>query len=369
VTRRPLREARIDLAAISRNVEVLRRTAGTEHAMAVVKADGFGHGAVPVARAALRGGADWLGVVDVPEAMELRAAGIREPVLAWLHGPDEGFGEAIAAGIDLGVSHRAELERVVAAGHARVQLMVDTGLSRNGAVPDEWEDLFAAAAEHERRGRLRVRGVFSHLANAGEAADAVQLAQFERAVALARCAGLEPELTHLAASAAALRRPAARLDMVRLGLGVYGLSPLTGCTSASLGLTPAMELSSAVVSVKRVAAGVGVSYGYDFRTTCPTTLALVPLGYADGVPRHASAGGPVSIGGSTYRVAGRVAMDQIVVEVGDGRVAPGDRAVVFGDPGTGAPSADDWAGVAGTINYEIVTRVGPRVERTYLDAS
>jgi alanine racemase len=248
-----------------------------------------------------------------------------------------------------------------------VHLKVDTGLGRNGIAPGDWAEVFAAAAAHERAGRVTIRGLWTHLAGAD---DDSQLASFDEARQAAASAGLTPELFHAGATAAALRTPRARLDLVRLGIGMYGLSPFSADDgeapdAAALGLTPAMTLSATVVSAKRVAVGTGVSYGHDYVTPRETTLALVPLGYADGVPRHASSRVPVWINGTTYRVAGRVAMDQLVVDVGDDPVAVGDRAVLFGDPATGVPSADDWAAAAGTINYEIVTRIGPRVKRVY----
>jgi alanine racemase len=371
MTDHPLREARIDLGAIAHNVGILRGRvgagAGGPLTMTVVKADGYGHGAVPVARAAVEAGTDWLGVVELREALALREAGIVAPLLAWLHDPAASFGAAIAAGVDIGVSYLAQLERVAeASGTAQVQLKVDTGLSRSGAQRAEWEELFAAAAALERRGRLRVRGLWSHLSNTSEADDLAQLAEFETAIGLASSAGLEPELKHLAATAGALRLPSTRFDLVRTGVGSYGLSPFDDASSADLNLRPAMELSAAIVSVRRVPAGTGISYGYDYRTERETTLVLVPLGYADGIPRISAAAPLVSIGGRRYPVAGRVAMDQFVVDVGDDAVSIGDRAIVFGDPETGVASATDWADAAGTINYEIVTRIGPRVDRVYL---
>ncbi|MEX1079684.1 MAG: alanine racemase [Homoserinimonas sp.] len=367
---RPLREARIDLAAISANVETLRRIAGTEFAMAVVKADGYGHGAVQSARAALDGGADCIGVADASEAFALRAAGITAPLLAWLHNPESTFDAELAAGIELGVSYAEQLERVAAAGGrasapARVHLKLDTGLGRNGVETAGWESIFTAAAEHERRGRIRVVGVFSHLSGTSRADDLAQVAEFERAAEMAESAGLVIERRHLAATAGAIRVPESRFDMVRLGVGIYGLSPFDDTTAAELGLRPAMELSAAVISVKRVPANTPVSYNYTYRTPGESTLALVPLGYGDGISRHASGKGPVMIAGQIYPVAGRVAMDQLVVDVGDDPVSIGDRAVLFGDPATGAPSAEDWAAAAGTINYEIVTRIGGRVERSW----
>jgi alanine racemase len=362
-----MREAVIDLGAISANVETLRAAVGADvRSMVVVKADGYGHGAVPAARAALAGGADWLGVVDIDEALALRAAGIDAPVLTWLHDAAADFDAAVAAGVDIGVSYLDQLDRVAAAsGRASVQLKVDTGLGRNGAAPGDWAEFFAAAAAHERAGRIAVRGVWSHLANAGDDHDRAQVASFTSAIEAARAAWLDPELTHLAASGAALRVPAARFGLVRFGVSAYGLSPFDDQDAAALGLHPAMELAASVVSTKRVPEGTGVSYGHTYVTQAETTLALVPLGYADGIPRHASNRGPVSIGGSTHRIAGRVAMDQFIVDVGDAPVAVGDRAIVFGDPANGVPSADDWAAAAGTINYEIVTRIGARVVRRY----
>jgi alanine racemase len=363
---RPFREARVDLAAIAHNVRAIQTVVGDSAVMAVVKAGGYGHGAVPVARAALDGGADWLGVVDVDEAHELRAAGVTAPILAWLHDPGRGFDDAIAEGVDLGLGSVEQLDRAAAAsGTAMVQLKVDTGLSRGGAERGEWASLFRAAAEHERRGRLKVRGLWSHLANAGDAEDLAQVAQFEEAIGLAADAGLTPELIHLAASAGALRVPSSRFGLVRAGIGLYGLSPFEDATSASLGLRPALELSAAITSVRRVPAGTGVSYGYTHRTAGDSTLALIPLGYSDGIPRSASGRGPVLINGTIYRVAGRIAMDQFVVDLGSDVAAVGDRAILFGDPAVGFPSAEDWAEAAGTINYEIVARLGARIERTY----
>lgn len=359
-----MREALIDTSAIARNVETLRCAVGDVTTMVVVKANGYGHGAIAAARAAVAGGADWLGVADIDEALPLRAAGIRTPVLAWLHDPAQRFDEAIAAGVDLGVSYVEQLDRVAAAsGVARVHLKVDTGLGRNGAAPQEWRSFFAAAAAHQRAGRIVVVGVFSHLAGVS---DPEQVALFERALAEAAAADITVELAHIAASGAALALPSSRFDMVRLGITAYGLSPFVGATAGVPALVPAMRLSGAVVSAKRVTAGTGVSYGHQHVAARDTTLALIPLGYGDGIPRHASGSGPVSINGTRYVVAGRVAMDQVVVDVGDDRVAVGDRAIFFGDPATGVPSADEWAEASGTINYEIVTRIGPRVTRRYV---
>ncbi|WP_396657584.1 alanine racemase [Microbacterium sp.] len=361
-----LREAVIDTAAITENVRHLRRLTGTE-LIAVVKADGYGHGAERAALAAIAGGADRLGVADVEEAMALRRAGIFAPLMAWLHEPGASFAEPAAAGVELGISSFDQLQQAAAAASASrptvVHLKLETGLSRNGIAPADWGVVFAEAARLERIGRLRVLGLFSHLANASPEADLAAVRAFERGVIAAAAVGLNPPLRHIAATHAAIALPEARLNCVRVGLGIYGLSPFEGRSSAELGLRPAMTLRGEVAAVRRVPADTGVSYGHDHRTARETTLALVPLGYCDGVSRAAGGRGPVVIGGRRFTVAGRVAMDQFVVDVGDAPVAVGDEAVLFGDPTLGVPSADDWADACGTINYEIVTRIGHRVRR------
>ncbi|MBN9202692.1 MAG: alanine racemase [Microbacterium chocolatum] len=363
----PFREALVDVSAIEHNVRHLRALTGSE-VIAVVKADGYGHGAVRSAAAALAGGAARLGVADVGEALALRRGGIDAPVLAWLHAPGEDFREAAAHGIELGISRYEQLQQAAAAASAdhpvAVHLKLETGLSRNGVAPADWRVLFAEAARLERIGHLRVRGIFSHLSNTSVDDDRAALRRFEEGLGAAAVAGLAPPLRHLAASHAAIALPEARFGCVRLGVSIYGLSPFDDKTSADLGLRPAMTLRAPVAAVRRVPAGAGVSYGYTHRTDAETTLALVPLGYADGVPRQASSAGPVVIGGRRFAVSGRIAMDQFVVDVGDHPVAVGDEAVLFGDPTLGMPSADEWARAADTINYEIVTRIGPRVVRT-----
>ncbi|MGO4592932.1 alanine racemase [Leifsonia sp. 2TAF2] len=363
------RERVVDLDAVSANVARLRELLGTRHAMAVVKADAYGHGAVESARAALAGGADWLGVAEIAEGLALREAGITAPVLAWLHDPDEDFAQAARANLDLGLSSLAQLEAAAAArANDRpvfVQLKVETGLSRNGIPESEWDAVFTRARELEAGGHIVVRGVFSHLSNASAEDDRAAVAVFEGALERAAAAGLTPELRHIAASAAALSLPEARFDLVRLGIAVYGLSPFGRDSAVELGLRPAMTLRGRVAAVRRVPAGKGVSYDYTYRTETESTLVLVPLGYAEGIPRHASNRGPVSIGGRTFRISGRVAMDQFVVDVGDLDVQVGDEVVLFGDPATGVPGADDWAEAADTINYEIVTRLGGRLKRSF----
>ncbi|HTF08682.1 MAG TPA: alanine racemase, partial [Asanoa sp.] len=334
----PLATAEIDLDAIAANVRTIAAVAGTD-LMAVVKADGFGHGAVPVARAALAAGATWLGVTSSAEALALRAGGITAPVLSWLHRPDENFGPVLAAGVDVAVSTVPHLRAVAAAAARRgqpamVQLKVDTGLSRNGARGTDWADLVALSRAYESAGSVRVRGIWSHLADADRPGSPLvrrQVAAFRGAVRVARNAGLDPVLLHLANSAAALTQPATRFDICRIGLALYGVDPFDGqdlaATQLPIGaaLRPAMTLRSTVVNLKRVPAGTAVSYGGDHITAAPTTLALVPVGFADGLPRSVEGRASVWVGGARCPVVGRIAMDQCVVDVGD-------RPVRLGDP-------------------------------------
>ncbi|SIM80137.1 alanine racemase [Micromonospora cremea] len=370
-----LGEAVVDLDAIASNVRTIASIAGTE-LMAVVKADGFGHGAVPVARAALLAGAGWLGVTSASEALALRSAGITAPTLSWLHRPDDDFDQLIAAGVDVGVSTTTHLQAVVDAAHrlgvpATVQLKADTGLSRNGAAGDDWPELVGWARKYEVEGGIRVRGVWSHLADAdapGSPGLASQVAVFEEALRVARSAGLDPDLVHLANSAAALAAPRTRFDLCRIGLALYGVDPFGGTGPGDVGLRAAMTLRTTVVNVKRVPAGTGVSYGPGYVTGAPTTLALLPLGYADGLTRAAEGRAEVWLGGRRRPIVGRIAMDQCVVDVGDLPVAIGDRVVVFGpDRGDHAqPTVAEWARWAGTNPHEILTGVGARVARDHL---
>ena len=366
--------AEVDLDAVRANVTELARRAGSAAVMAVVKADGYGHGMVPSARAALDGGASWLGVAFVEEALALRAAGIDAPVLAWLLTPHSDVRAAIDANIDVSVSADWTLELVSAAAQqsgrrARVHLKVDTGLGRAGAIGAGWPALVENAAKQQAEGVIDVVGVWSHLAHADAPAHPTidkQRAAFVEALDVAARAGLQPQVRHLANSAATLVLPQTHFDLVRPGVAVYGLSPGPQVGRAGdLNLRPVMRLSAEVALVKRVPAGQGVSYGHRYTTTASTQLALVPVGYADGVPRHATNVGPVQINGRRFVVSGTVCMDQFVVDVGEHPVSAGDVAVLFGPGEDGEPTADDWAAAIGTINYEIVTRVGSRVPRTY----
>lgn len=345
-------EAVVDLGAIRHNVGVLRAAAPGAAVLAAVKADGYGHGAVPVARAVLEAGASWLGVVLVEEGVALREAGLDAPILVMMEPPPGAGAVAKAYDIDLGVGSPESLADAADAG-ARVHLKVDTGLSRGGSL--DLPSLLSAA----RAAGADVRAVWSHLACAdtvGAESNAAQLARFADALAVAG----DVPLRHLANSAATLTLPESHYDLVRPGIAVYGLTPVPG---RDFGLRPAMTLRARVALTKRVPGGTGVSYGHRYVTARETTLALVPVGYGDGVPRAATNTCRVSIAGREYTISGTVCMDQFVVDVGDDPVVAGDEVVVFG---TGGPSAQDWAARLDTISYEVVTRIGPRVPRRYV---
>ncbi|MER6608233.1 alanine racemase [Streptomyces sp. NPDC000927] len=370
--------AEIDLAALRANVRELRARVGGAHLMAVVKADAYGHGAVPCARAALEAGATWLGTATPREALELRAAGLGGRVMCWLWTPGGPWREAIEADIDVSVSGMWALREVVAAAEeagvpARVQLKADTGLGRNGCQPADWSELVSAARAAEEAGTLRVTGLWSHFACAdepGHPSIARQLNAFRDMVAYAEKEGIDPEVRHMANSPATLTLPETHFDLVRPGIAMYGLSPSPELgTPADFGLRPVMTLTASVALVKHAPAGHGISYGHLYTTSRETTLGLVPLGYADGIPRHASGRGPVLVGGVQRRIAGRVAMDQFVVDLDGDVVEVGDEAVLFGPGDRGEPTAEDWARAADTIAYEIVTRIGSRVPRIHLQGT
>ncbi|MGW0840264.1 alanine racemase [Streptomyces sp. NPDC002787] len=373
----PLRaRAEIDLDALRANVRKLRASAPGAELMAVVKSDAYGHGAVRCARAAVEAGATWLGTAMPEEALALRAAGLSGRLMCWLWSPGGPWREAVEADLDVSVSGMWALEEVTDAARAvgvraRVQLKADTGLGRNGCQPGDWPELVAEALRAEAEGLVTVTGLWSHLACADEpghpSIDA-QLTRFREMVAYAEGQGVRPEVRHIANSPATLTRPDAHFDLVRSGIAVYGISPSPELgSSADLGLRPAMRLSASLALVKHVSGGHGVSYGHHYVTPGDTTLGLVPVGYADGIPRHASGTGPVLVGGKWRTVAGRVAMDQFVVDLGGDEPAAGDEVVLFGAGDDGEPTAEDWAKAAGTIAYEIVTRIGTRVPRVYVN--
>jgi len=367
--------AQVDLDAIRDNVTALKDMAGRAEVMAVVKADAYGHGLLPAARAALRGGATWLGVAQLPEAVELREAGIDAPVLSWLHVPGQDFSQAIRLGVDLSVSAQWSLDAIATTARregvtARIHLKVDTGLGRNGAWGDELDALVGSIGSLEAEGAVSLVGVFSHFAYADAPQHPTVRAQqvrFEEIVGKLEQAGLHPQLRHLANSAATLTNPSAHYDLVRPGLAVYGLSPVPDLGAPEhYGLREAMRLTAHLSSVKPCSAGQGISYGHTYTTPRDTLLGLVPMGYADGIPRHASSVGPALVGGRRVTIAGRVCMDQFVLDLGaDYDGAAGDEVVLFGRGAAGEPTAQDWATAIGTINYEIVTRLGCRVPRSY----
>ncbi|MDF2257979.1 alanine racemase [Streptantibioticus ferralitis] len=370
--------AEIDLAALRANVAALRARTGGAAVMAVVKADGYGHGALACARAARAAGASWLGTATPQEALALRAAGVDGRMLCWLWTPGGPWRAAIEADVDVSVSGMWALREVTAAARAagrpaRIQLKADTGLGRNGCQPADWPELVAAARAAEVAGLAKVTGIWSHFACAdepGHPSIATQLALFHEALGAAEAAGLEPEVRHIANSPATLTLPETHFDLVRTGLAVYGVSPVPQVGApADFGLRPVMTLQATLAQVKRVPGGHGVSYGHLYTTPGETTLALVPAGYADGIPRHASNAGPVLVAGKWRTVAGRVAMDQFVVDLGGDNALVGDRAVLFGPGDHGEPTVEDWARACGTIAYEIVTRIGSRVPRVYVDSA
>ena len=363
-------EVVVDLAAIRHNVRALAALTGVA-SMTVVKADGYGHGMVEAARAAREAGSEWIGVATLDEAVALRAAGDEGPLLAWLTVPGEDWAAAIDAGVDVTAYGVAELDEIAATGRpARVQLKVDTGLNRGGAPLDAWADVVRRAREGERAGSWQVTGIWSHFAASDEPdhpANDAQERAFREALAVAEEAGLRPGVRHLANSAAGILRPSSRFDVVRFGLASYGLDPAPGHTP-DLGLVPAMTARATLALTKHVEPGAGVSYGHTWTADTATTLGLVPVGYGDGIPRHASNTAHVLVDGKQRVDRGRVCMDQIDVDLDGDAPEPGADVVLFG-PGTrGEPTAQNWADAAGTISYEIVTRIGGRMSRRYVDS-
>lgn len=366
-------EARVDLAAIRRNVASVKERVGGAELMAVVKADAYGHGLAPVSRAMLEGGAGRLGTAFVREALDLRSAGITAPLLAWLITPGEPLEEAIRADVELSASDEGLLGEIAAAARragvtARVHLEADTGMTRGGAPSAGWPSLLRAARALRAEGAVEVVGLWSHLACAdipGHPSIQAQIDAFEAALKQAEQAGVAGSqvIRHLANSAGTLTLPEARFDMVRPGIALYGLGPAPEL--GDFGLRQAMTLVARTALVKRVPEGSGVSYGHLYVTSRETTLALVPLGYADGVLRHAGGRAEVLAGGRRRRIAGRVCMDQFMIDVGDDRLRAGDEVVLFGPGDRGEPTAQEWADTLGTITYEIVTRIGARVPRVY----
>ncbi len=371
-----LAEAVVDLGAIAHNVRVLREHAGNAQVMAVVKADGYGHGATQVARAALGAGAAELGVATVDEALALRADGITAPVLAWLHAPGIDFAPALLADVGIGVSSVRQLDEVLDAARrtgrtATVTVKVDTGLNRNGVAAAQYPSMLTALRQAAAEDAIRLRGVMSHLVDADipdSAINGVQARQFHEMLAQADEQGVRFEVAHLSNSSATLTRPDLNFDLVRPGIAVYGLSPVPRL--GDMGLIPAMTVKCTVALVKAVRAGEGVSYGHTWIAPHDTTVALLPIGYADGVFRSLGGRLDVLINGRRRPGVGRVCMDQFLVDLGPGPVdvAEGDEAILFGPGTAGEPTSQDWADLLGTIHYEVVTSPRGRISRTYREA-
>jgi alanine racemase len=366
------RQVRVDLASVTANVRLLCDHVRGSQLMAVVKQDAYGHGAVPCARAALDGGATWLGVAHLAEALQLREAGLTAPILCLTAVPGEEHEAAIRAGVDLTAGSVEQVTDVIAVAAARagvparVQLKTDTGLTRGGARADQWLPLIEAALAATERGLVQVTGLWSHFACSdapGDPSVQTQLSAFGEALAIADKAGVTPEVTHIANTAAALTVPESRLGLVRVGGAMYGLSTLPG--GAPPWLRPAMSLRARLAMVKRVPPGTGVSYGLRYVTDRETTLGLVPLGYADGIRRSAAGQRLVGFNGRRFPIAGTVCMDQFVIDLGDEPAAVGDEVVLFGP---GGPSAQEWGDALGTISYEITVGLGARIPRCFFSS-
>lgn len=369
-------QAVVDLGAIDHNVRLLRQHAGDARVMAVVKADAYGHGAVEVGKAALAAGAAELGVVTVAEAVALRAGGITAPVLCWLHPPGTDFTPALENDVQIAVSSARQLDDVLTAVRrtgrsATITVKVDTGLSRNGVSPADFPAMVTALGRAQADGEIRVRGIMSHLVHGDDPDNPFNELQGKRLTAMREQAaehGVVFEVAHIANSPAAMTRPDLAFDMVRPGIAVYGLSPIPEC--GDMGLIPAMTLKCPVALVRSIHAGDGVSYGHRWIADRDTMLALLPVGYADGIFRSLSGRIEVLIKGRRRQAVGRICMDQFVVDLGPDAadVAEGDEAILFGPGTSGEQTAQDWAELLGTINYEVVTSPRGRITRSYVQA-
>lgn len=364
-----MRVIKIDLNVIAENYRTLKKITGGK-VLAIVKANAFGHGMIEVAKKLESINVDILGTADIDEALQLRAAGIKSPIMAWLYSKDTEFEEAIENNIQLGASTVTTLEKVAAAAKkvssvAKIHLKVDTGLGRNGSSLSEWPGLIEKAVKFQSAGLVELVGVFSHLSGTSEKDDLEQLRVFNEAVATASNLGAVFELHHIAASLATLRYPKTHLDMTRAGAALYGIDPNHETKARDHGLLPAMRVTSEVVLVKTVPSGHSLSYGYLHSTTGESNLALVPFGYTEGFPRIATGKAQVSLNGKRYTVLARVAMDQFILDLGADTAQIGDEVVIIGDGTRGEPTAEELAEAAGTINYEIVTKMGGRAKRIF----
>ena len=366
--------AEVNLAAIAGNLKLIKGKTKSE-VLAVVKADAYGHGLVAVAKTAEQAGADWLGTALLEEAITLRNAGITKPIIAWLTPKGEDFKTAINLDIDLSISSVELLAEIAAAGKIinkvpRVHIELDTGMNRGG-FGDELPLVISEIANQAKAGSINVVGIWSHFARADEPEilmNQTQLSRFNSVVEQLKTAGITYQYLHLANSAASLTNQNAHKNIIRWGIGLYGLSPDINNmgSSTDLGLKPAMKLIAKLQLVKAVKAGQGVGYGSTATTKEDTKLGVVTMGYADGIPRNASNLAGVFVAGKRAPLIGRVSMDQFVVDLGASSLAKtGDEVIVFGDGSGGEYTIDEWAKACGTINYEIVTRIGTRVPRIY----
>ena len=375
----------IDLSALEKNLQQLRKCDPNVQAMAIVKANAYGHGGAQIARAALEFGVNWFGVAQLAEAMQLREALKDFPdarIFTWIFSPDANLDPAVKAGLDIAVSNPETLLRVASAARAaekkaRIHLAVDTGMGREGALPENLAPLLSAAELASEEGTIEVSGIWSHLARgdeagAGEQATARQLKDFQKACEAAEQRGFTGLVRHLSASSGLMWHPQAHFDLARYGIAMYGLTPNPGrASTASLGLTPIMRLEADLISVKKLPEGHPVSYGGTWVAPHDTYIGIVPLGYADGIDRHASGKIWVAANGQKYPQVGRICMDQFMVDLGSGEdgkppLVSGATVRVWGDGSQGEPTADDWAKAAETINYTIVTDLNPRVPRVYI---
>jgi alanine racemase len=366
--------AEISLLAIADNLKLIKSKTNAQ-VLAVVKADAYGHGLIQVGKAAENAGADWLGTALLEEGITLRNSGIKIPIISWLTPLGEDFKAAINLDIDLSISSTELLNEIVLAGKSvkkipRIHVEVDTGMSRGG-VGDDWQLFLAELSKAVAANEINIVGIWSHFARADEPDEVMngeQLAVFEDRIKSAGAVGIKAEFIHIANSASSLTNNGAHKNIIRWGIGLYGLSPDLNNLgdSKSLNLKPAMRLKAKLHLVKAVKAGVSVGYGGTAITKSDTKLGVVTLGYADGIPRNANNLAGVFVGGQRAPLIGRVSMDQFVVDLGSNSLAKtGDEVIVFGDGAGGEYTADEWAKASGTINYEIVTRIGSRVPRIY----
>jgi alanine racemase len=366
--------AEVNLSAIADNLKYIKSKTEAQ-VLAVVKADAYGHGLIQVGKAAADAGADWLGTALLEEGISLRNSGIRIPIISWLTPLGEDFRTAIELDIDLSISSVELLREVIEAGNSvnkipRVHIEIDTGMSRGG-VGDDWQKFLDSLVKASKSNEINLLGIWSHFARADEPDEKMnneQLAIFEDRIKSLEIAGVSPQFIHIANSAASLTNKSAHKNIIRWGIGLYGLSPDVNNLgdSKSLKLKPAMKLKAKLHLVKSVKAGVSVGYGGTAITKSDTKLGVVTLGYADGIPRNANNLAGVFAAGVRAPLIGRVSMDQFVVDLGiNSSAKTGDEVIVFGDGSSGEYTADEWAKASGTINYEIVTRIGFRVPRIY----